>query len=89
MSTGKSKDRIYLKQEETTLLQSLLQEWYDKPDKKARDAFVTATVLPQIQQLNPTDYGPTIISTSKGAKVKWEARILVRHSTVFFSSLTI
>ena len=86
MSTNKSKDRIYLRQDETDLLQSLLQEWYDKGDKTACDAFVTATILPQIQNLNQKDYGPDVISLNKSAKVGWEARISVSVLMRFFTS---
>ena len=84
MSTSKTNNRIYLRQEETDILQSLLGEWYEKPDKTARDAFVMGTVLPQIQQLDLQEYGPDIISTSKAAKVKWEARISVSLGILFF-----
>ena len=84
MSTGKSSNRTYLRQDETTVLQSLLQEWHEQQDKPTRDAFVTRKILPQIQQLNLEDCGPDIISTSKAAKVKWEARISVSLSMGHF-----
>lgn len=77
MSPSKNTDRIYLREDETTVLQSLLKEWSDKPDKKSRDAFVSGTVVPNIQSLNLKDYGPDIISTSKVAKVQWDRRVTV------------
>ena len=80
MSMNQKQDRNYLREDETALLQSLLQKWHEKPDKNTRDAFVTGTVLPQLQQLNLKEYGVDIISTDKVAKVRWEGRISVSHS---------
>ena len=60
MPTAKTTNRIYLREDETTVLQGLLQEWSDKPDKKSRDAFVSGVVIPQIQALNAKDYGPEV-----------------------------
>lgn len=71
------KDRLYLQEHETTYLRSILQEWNEKSDKQTRDAFVTNSVLPQIQNLNVKECGPELISKDKVAKVKWEARISV------------
>jgi hypothetical protein len=84
MSSTKKTDRIYLREEETTVLQSLLQEWSDKPDKKSRDAFVSGTAVPKIQSLNLKEYGPDVISTSKVAKVQWEKRVSVSSFKFFF-----
>jgi len=72
-------ERIYLREEERSFLQSVLQEWTNQPDKKARDAFVSGSVLPTIQQLNAQEYGPEIISINKVAKVQWERRTAVSH----------
>ena len=79
MSASKKNDRIYLREEETKVLQSLLQEWSDKTDKKNRDAFVSGTALPKIQDQNAKEYGPEGISTNKVAKVQWEKRVTVSH----------
>jgi hypothetical protein len=84
MSATKKTDRIYLRDDETKVLQSLLQEWSDKSDKKSRDAFVSGTAVPKIQGLNVKDYGPDVISTSKVAKVQWEKRVTVSHFRLFF-----
>lgn len=70
MSASKKIDRIYFREDETTVLKSLLQEWSDKRDTKSRDAFVSGTAVPKIQALNVKDYGPEVISTSKVAKVQ-------------------
>jgi hypothetical protein len=85
MSASKKNDRIYLRDEETKVLQSLLQEWSDKADKKTRDAFVSGTAVPKIQDLNVTEYGPDMISTNKVAKVQWEKRVSVSHFKAPFS----
>ena len=77
MPANKKTERIYLREDETTVLQSLLQEWSDKPDKKTRDAFVSGTAIPRIQAVNGKDYGPEAISTNKVAKVQWEKRVSV------------
>lgn len=87
MPANKKTDRIYLREEETTVLQSLLQEWSDKPDKKTRDAFVSATAVPKIQELNLKEYGLDSISTSKTAKVQWEKRVSVSILTSCFFGL--
>jgi hypothetical protein len=83
MPATKKTDRIYLREEETTILQSLLQEWSDKPDKKSKDAFVSGTAVPKIQAMNNKDYGPEVISTNKVAKVQWEKRVSVSCSIPF------
>lgn len=62
----------------------LLEEWNSKPDKKARDAFISSEALPRIQDLDLSQYGPEIISTDKGAKMKWEKRVQVRFLTKSF-----
>ena len=68
MPATKKTDRIYLREEETTILQSLLQEWSDKPDKKSKDAFVSGTAVPKIQAMNNKDYGPEVTGTGTGAR---------------------
>lgn len=78
--TSKESDRTYLRQEERTALQLLLQDWANQPDKKSKDAFVSGTALPRIQQLNATEFGPDMISTNKVAKVNWEKRVSVSET---------
>jgi len=77
MSNPKSKERTYLTEDEKKILLLLLEEWNEKPNKKARDAFISSDALPKIQQLNLPKYGPDIISKDKAAKVLWEKRIQV------------
>jgi hypothetical protein len=84
MSATKKTDRIYLRDDETKVLQSFLQEWSAKSDKKTRDAFVSGTAVPKIQGLNLKEYGPDVISTNKVAKVRWEKRVTVSHLRLFF-----
>jgi len=79
MPAIKESERIYLREEERSFLQSMLQEWTDQPDKKSRDAFVSGSVLPRIQELNRQEYGPDIISINKVAKGQWERRTAVSH----------
>jgi hypothetical protein len=73
----KSNDRIYLTEEEKKVLIPLLDTWNEKPNKKARDEFLSSEALPKIQQLNITKCGPDIISKDKAAKALWEKRIQV------------
>jgi hypothetical protein len=75
------KERIYLTEEEKNILAGLLDEWNNKPDKKARDGFIALEALPRIQALDLGSYGPEIVSTDKGAKTKWEKRVQVRFLT--------
>ncbi len=75
------KQRIYLTEEEKIILAGLLEEWNSKPDKKARDAFISSEALPRIQATDMSHYGSEIISTDKGAKMKWEMRVQVRFPT--------
>ena len=77
------KERIYLTEEEKNILGGLLEEWNSKPDKKTRDTFISSQALPRIQDLNLPHYGPEIISTDKGAKMKWEKRVQVSLRTEF------
>ena len=84
MPATKKTDRIYLREEETEILQSLLQQWSEKSGKKTRDAFVSGTAVPQIQAVNLKEHGPDIISTNKVAKVQWEKRVSVSHFKSFF-----
>jgi hypothetical protein len=77
MPTSKQNDRTYLRQEERTILQTMLQEWTEQPDKKAKDAFVSGSVVPKIQELNANEYGQDIISINKVARVQWEKRVSV------------
>jgi hypothetical protein len=84
MPATKKTDRIYLRQEETEILQSLLQQWSEKSGKKSKDAFVSGTAVPQIQAVNLKEHGPDIISTNKVAKVQWEKRVSVSHFKRFF-----
>jgi hypothetical protein len=87
MPKTKTKQRVYLGEEEKQVLAGLLEEWNSKPDKKARDAFISAEALPKIQELDMTKYGPTIIATDKAAKLMWEARIQVRFLPFFSYTL--
>ena len=80
MPAKKGNDRIYLREEERAVLQSMLQEWNGKPNKKTRDAFVSGVAVPKIQELNDKEYGPEIISKNKVAKVQWEKRVSVCHA---------
>lgn len=73
----KSTGRVYLDDEEKKVLARLLEEWNGKPDKKARDTFVSAEALPRIQQLNLSKFGPDIISRDKAAKALWDGRVKV------------
>lgn len=70
MPATKDSERIYLREEEWSFLQSMLQEWTNLPDKKARDAFVSGSVLPRIQELNGQEYASDIISINKVAKMQ-------------------
>jgi len=81
------KERIYLSEDEKNILTGLLEEWNSKPNKKARDGFVSSEALPRIQALDLVKYGPDIISTDKGAKTKWEKRVQVRISTECYQGL--
>lgn len=76
-SNRQKKDRIFLTDEERTILRSLLPEWNGKGNKKSRDAFVSSEAIPQIQQLNLDQYGPEVVSRDKPAKVLWEKRMQV------------
>lgn len=71
------KPRCYLLPEEKDILQGMLTEWCSKPDKKMRDAFITADVLPKLQALNWDKYGTAVIERDKEAKILWERRIHV------------
>jgi hypothetical protein len=77
MTNKKTKQRVYLSEEEKKVLGQLLGEWAGKNGKKERDAFVSSEAIPKIQQLNPTQFGPEIISQDKAAKMLWERRIEV------------
>jgi len=76
-SRRNTSERIYLEGEEIKVLQDSLDEWNGKPDKKSRDAFVVAAVLPKIQQLNLDRFGPENLTKDKSAKILWERRIKV------------
>ena len=84
MAASKKTNRIYLRDEETGILQSHLQEWSDKPNKRLRDAFVSGTVVAEIQAVNGKDYGSEVISKNKAAKAEWEKRVSVSRSKAFF-----
>jgi hypothetical protein len=71
---SKTKERVYLTEEEKKVLQCQLDDWDSKPDKTSRDAFLASDVLPKIQQLNPEKYGPDIVSRNKEQKLLWERR---------------
>jgi hypothetical protein len=73
----KATKRVYLSDEEKTVLASLLEEWNSKPDKKTRDGYITAEALPKIQQLNIAKFGPDVISKDKAAKILWDDRVQV------------
>lgn len=79
MAKGKAKERVYLREEEKDILAGLLDRWNTQPDKKSRDAFVSAEALPKVQQLNMEKFGPEIIARDKEAKIMWERRCQVRY----------
>jgi hypothetical protein len=81
MAKSKTKERVYLSEEEKTILAGLLEEWNRQPGKKSRDSFVSAEALPKIQQLNLSKFGPDIISKDREAKITWERRVQVRFSS--------
>src|SRR3977135_4375612 len=83
-SNKQKKDRIFLTDEERTILRSLLPEWNGKGDRKSRDAFVASEAIPQIQRLNLDQYGPEVVSRDKPAKVLWEKRMQVCNSVYPF-----
>ena len=74
---NQSREKCYLLPEEKDILRQMLDEWYSKPDKKTRDTYVTAQVLPKLQALNMDKYGPDVIEKDKEAKILWERRIQV------------
>lgn len=73
----KSTGRVYLRDEEKNVLAGSLQEWNSKPNKKERDAYISGTVLPMIQELNLSECGPNVISINKTARLSWEGRVQV------------
>lgn len=73
-TSKKTKDRVYLTEEEKKVLQAHLDDWDSKPDKTSREAFLCSEVLPKIQQLNPDKYGPDVVSRNKEHKILWERR---------------
>lgn len=73
----KESDRTYLRQEEKAALQLMLQEWVNQPDKKSRDAFVSRTALPKIQELNADEFRPEVMDKNKVVRVQWEKRVSV------------
>jgi len=83
MSSEMKKDRTYLTEEEKKILLDLLDNWNELPNKKARDAYISAEALPKIQLLNSTKFGPEIISKDKAAKALWERRIQVSGDISF------
>ena len=86
-SKRKSTERIYLAEEEIKVLAESLEEWNDKPDKKTRDGFVAAEILPKIQQLNLEKFGPDMLSKDKAAKILWERRIKVEGGLELIRSM--
>lgn len=74
--------RVYLTDEEKTILAGILEEWNSKPNKKARDDFISAETLPKIQQLNASKFGPEIISKDKVADLLWNKRVQVSVSSI-------
>jgi len=79
ISNKKAGERTYLDSEEIRILEELLEEWNGQPDKKSREAFVVASILPKVQQINLEKFGPDNLSKDKSAKVLWERRITVCH----------
>jgi hypothetical protein len=69
--------RIYLKEDETRILETYLGEWNEKPDKRSRDAYVVSDVLPKVQALDLERFGPELLSKDKQAKQLWENRVKV------------
>lgn len=82
-SKAKTKERVYLNEEEKKILQSKLDEWDSKPDKNSRDSFLISEILPKIQQLDPQRYGPDVVSRNKEQKILWERRAEVSHQICF------
>jgi hypothetical protein len=71
------RERCYLQEAETNVLRELQREWIKLPDKRCRDSFVNATVLPKIQELNKEKFSPEKISRCKDTKKLWEIRVKV------------
>jgi len=75
--TKNIRPKCYLLPGEKDILQGMLAEWCSKPDKKTRDAFITAEVLPKLQALNLDKYGPAVIERDKEVKILWKRQIQV------------
>jgi len=71
------RERCYLQEAETNVLRELQREWVKLPDKRCRDSFVNATVLPKIQEMNKEKFSPEKISRCKDTKKLWETRVKV------------
>ena len=76
-SKNNFKDRVYLTEEEKTILKAHLSEWTTKSDKPQREAYLASEILPKIQALSGDRFGPEQVSRDKEAKTLWERRIKV------------
>ena len=81
MPNMKSKDQVYLTEEEKTILKEHLSEWTSQMDKPHKEAYLVSDILPKIQALNRDKFGEEKISIDKDAKTLWERRIKVSSST--------
>ena|ERR1700682_3503438 len=77
-SSSKQTNRNFLKDSERDVLKSHLGAWVEKQEKKARDAYISAEVLPEVQALDPGQFGPELLSKDKQAKELWDRKVKVR-----------
>jgi hypothetical protein len=70
-------NRNYLNDAERQVLKNHLSIWVEKQDKKARDAYVSGEVLPNIHALHPDQFSPQMLSTDKQAKELWDRKVKV------------
>jgi len=71
------RERCYLHEAETNVLRELQRDWIKLPDKRCRDSFVNATVLPKIQEMNKEKFSAEKISRCKDTKKLWDTRVKV------------
>jgi hypothetical protein len=76
-SKKKSKDRVYLTEEEKAILREHVAEWNQKPDKMTRHAYIASEILPKIQELDSEKFGPDRLAWDKEAKALFDRRIKV------------
>ena len=73
----KSRDRVYLTEGEKSILKEHITDWYQKPDKVTRQAYIASEILPKIQELDLEKFGPERIARDKEAKALFDRRIKV------------